>query len=173
MAFFSLFSRHVILLLIVACVILLPGLFASHPVDRDEPRYAQASKQMLESGDLVDIRFQDEPRYKKPIGVYWLQAGTVWLGEHIGFSQARMTIGMYRLPSFAAALGVVILTFWFGASLLGTLSGFLGALFLLGMGIFAIEARLATTDMLLTLGTLMALIPLGRVYIHPLRKVQL
>ena len=32
---------------------------------------------MIESGDYVDIRFQDEVRYKKPVGIYWLQAGVV------------------------------------------------------------------------------------------------
>jgi len=29
---------------------------------------------MVESGEYVDIRFQDEVRYKKPVGIYWLQA---------------------------------------------------------------------------------------------------
>ncbi|NBC96789.1 MAG: hypothetical protein GVY27_10595, partial [Deinococcus-Thermus bacterium] len=38
----------------------LPGLATVPPVDRDEPRYAQASKQMLETGDYVDIRLQNE-----------------------------------------------------------------------------------------------------------------
>jgi len=35
----------------------------------------QASKQMLASGDMIDIRFQEESRYKKPVGIYWLQSG--------------------------------------------------------------------------------------------------
>ena len=30
---------------------------------------------MVETGDFVDIRFQDDVRYKKPVGIYWLQAG--------------------------------------------------------------------------------------------------
>ena len=51
-----------------------PGFFQIPPVDRDEARFAQATKQMVESGDYVDIRFQDESRYKKPVGIYWLQA---------------------------------------------------------------------------------------------------
>jgi hypothetical protein len=52
--------------LVALCLALyLPG-FASLPVtDRDEARFAQASKQMIETSDLIDIRFQDEPRYKK------------------------------------------------------------------------------------------------------------
>jgi 4-amino-4-deoxy-L-arabinose transferase-like glycosyltransferase len=42
--------------------------------DRDEPRYAQASRQMLASGDWVVPQLLDEPRLKKPPMIYWLQA---------------------------------------------------------------------------------------------------
>ena len=66
------------LVLGIFCLLLyLPGLVSLPPTDRDESRFAQASKQMIESGNYVDIRFQDEPRYKKPIGIYWLQAQSV------------------------------------------------------------------------------------------------
>jgi 4-amino-4-deoxy-L-arabinose transferase-like glycosyltransferase len=61
-------------LLIALCLILwLPGLFSLPPTDRDESRFAQASKQMLETGDYVRIMNGDEPRNRKPIGIYWLQ----------------------------------------------------------------------------------------------------
>ena len=36
---------------------------------------------MIESGDYVDIRFQDENRYKKPVGIYWLQAAAVKVAQ--------------------------------------------------------------------------------------------
>src|SRR5215813_5301438 len=64
-------------LLAMSLVCFLPGFFNIAPIDRDEPRFAQATKQMIESGDYVDIRFQDEVRYKKPVGIYWLQAAAV------------------------------------------------------------------------------------------------
>ena len=67
-------GRAVAFLLLVSLVAFLPGFFQVPPVDRDETRFAQATKQMVESGDFVDIRFQDEVRYKKPVGIYWLQA---------------------------------------------------------------------------------------------------
>ncbi len=38
------------------------------PVDRDEGRYIQATTQMLETRDFVDVRFMDQPRYKQPVG---------------------------------------------------------------------------------------------------------
>ena len=62
------------LLVVFSLIAFLPGFFQIPPVDRDEARFAQATKQMLESGQYVDIRFQDEVRYKKPVGIYWLQA---------------------------------------------------------------------------------------------------
>ena len=39
---------------------------------------------MLETGDYVDIRFQDEVRYKKPVGIYWLQAAVVKTAQALG-----------------------------------------------------------------------------------------
>lgn len=45
--------------------------------DRDEPRYAQTSRQMLQSGDWVVPKLLDEPRLKKPIFIYWCQAAAM------------------------------------------------------------------------------------------------
>src|SRR3954462_14368968 len=66
--------RAVAFLIACGLVLFLPGFFNILPIDRDEPRFAQATKQMAETGDFGDIRFQDEVRYKKPVGIYWLQA---------------------------------------------------------------------------------------------------
>ena len=63
------------LLLLLSLALFLPGIASLPVVDRDEARYVQATRQMLETGDLVQIRFQDEARNKKPVGIYWLQAG--------------------------------------------------------------------------------------------------
>ncbi|MEN9707790.1 MAG: hypothetical protein RIQ68_198, partial [Pseudomonadota bacterium] len=58
--------RAAFLLVLAALALFLPGLFSLQPMDRDEPRFAQATKQMIETGDYVAIRFQDEARNKKP-----------------------------------------------------------------------------------------------------------
>jgi 4-amino-4-deoxy-L-arabinose transferase-like glycosyltransferase len=73
-------ARAVAFLVVMSLVSFLPGFFIIPPIDRDEARFAQATKQMIESGDYIDIRFQDEVRYKKPAGIYWLQAGAVRAG---------------------------------------------------------------------------------------------
>src|SRR5215469_1842517 len=96
-------------LLCLLCLLLYaPGLAAIPPLDRDEARFAQATRQMLETGDFIRIRFQDEARNKKPIGIYWLQAAAV-----AAFSSPKSNaIWPYRLPSALAASAAVLLTFW-------------------------------------------------------------
>src|SRR5260221_10468900 len=69
--------RHPLAALLLICVVAwLPGFFTLPPLDRDESRFAQATKQMLETRDFIDIRLGDEARYEKPVGIYWLQAAS-------------------------------------------------------------------------------------------------
>src|SRR2546423_1565970 len=105
-------ARAVAVLLLVSFLAFLPGFFAIPPIDRDEARFAQATKQMIETGDYVDIRFQDEVRYKKPVGIYWLQVGAVKAGQALCVPQALTTIWLYRIPSLIGALAAVLLTYW-------------------------------------------------------------
>ena len=105
-------ARAVAVLLLAALLAFLPGFFQIPPTDRDEARFAQATKQMLETGDYVDIRFQDEVRYKKPVGIYWLQAAVVKAADALGVPNARTTIWLYRIPSLIGAIGAVLLTYW-------------------------------------------------------------
>ena len=81
-------ARAVAVLVLAALLAFLPGFFQIPPTDRDEARFAQATKQMLETGEYVDIRFQDEVRYKKPVGIYWLQAAVVKTAEALGVPNA-------------------------------------------------------------------------------------
>ncbi|MFM9469985.1 ArnT family glycosyltransferase, partial [Streptomyces scabiei] len=77
----------------------LPGLFFLPPLDRDESRFAQATAQMLETHDFVNIRYQSEPRDKKPIGIHWLQAASVSTLSSV----ERREIWAYRIPSLLGA----------------------------------------------------------------------
>ena len=54
--------RQAAALILLCLALYLPGIAALPVTDRDEARFAQATKQMLTSGDLIDIRFQDVPR---------------------------------------------------------------------------------------------------------------
>lgn len=105
--------RPYLLLLCLCMALYLPGLTSIPPLDRDEARFAQATRQMLETGDFLRIRFQEEARNKKPAGIYWLQAAAV-----DAFSTPQSTaIWPYRLPSVAAALLAAVLVFAFGKSM--------------------------------------------------------
>ncbi len=95
-----------------ALLLFLPGFFNIPPIDRDEARFAQATKQMVESGDFVDIRFQDEVRYKKPVGIYWLQAAVVETASRSACRGPQVRIWLYRMPSLIGAIGAVLLTYW-------------------------------------------------------------
>ncbi|MDO5705364.1 MAG: hypothetical protein Q4G49_09880 [Paracoccus sp. (in: a-proteobacteria)] len=61
-------------LLAVAVLMLLPGLAALPVTDRDDARFVQSGRQMVASGNPVVIRFHDEARHKKPVGIYWAQS---------------------------------------------------------------------------------------------------
>jgi 4-amino-4-deoxy-L-arabinose transferase-like glycosyltransferase len=102
--------RAVSFLLLCALLLFLPGFFTIPPVDRDEARFAQATKQMVESGDYVDIRFQEDVRYKKPVGIYWLQSAAVETASALGLPRAELRIWVYRLPSLIGAIGAVLMT---------------------------------------------------------------
>src|SRR4051794_12147337 len=105
-------ARAAAALLALCLLLFLPGQISLQPMDRDEPRFAQASKQMLESGDFVDIRFQGEARHKKPVGIYWAQSAVVAAADAFGVLDAHTTIALYRIPSLLGALGTVLLTYW-------------------------------------------------------------
>lgn len=143
----------------------LPGVFGVPALDRDESRFAQASKQMLETGDYIQIRYQDEGRYKKPAGIHWLQAATGSLGK--GIDPGDGQIWAYRLPSLLGAILATLATFWCGKILIGQRSAFLGAM-LFGAGLLLTsEAHIAKTDAVLAGLTALAMAALARAYAGP------
>ena len=157
-------------LLVAFCLIaFLPGFFQIPPVDRDEARFAQATKQMIESGQYVDIRFQNEVRYKKPIGIYWLQAAAVKTGRALGVPHALTTIWLYRLPSLFGATGAVLLTYWAALAFVGRRAALLAALMLASSILLGVEARLAKTDATLLFACVAAMGALGRIYLSKRR----
>ncbi len=153
--------RHWLLLAVVALAMYLPGFATLPPFDRDESRYAQASHQMLETGDFVDIRFQEEPRHKKPVGIYWMQAAAV---SALTGGDTHGPIWMYRLPSLLGAIAAVLLTAWTGARLFGAAAGLGAGLGLAAVLVLGVEARMAKTDAMLLATIAAAQGCLARIY---------
>jgi 4-amino-4-deoxy-L-arabinose transferase-like glycosyltransferase len=163
-------ARAAAVLVIVGLLCFLPGFFDIPPTDRDEARFAQATKQMVETGDYVDIRFQDEVRYKKPVGIYWLQAGVVKTAAALGMPDALTTIWLYRVPSLIGAIGAVLLTYWTALAFVTRRSALLAALMMATSVLLGVEARIAKTDAMLLLCTLAAMGVLARLYLPEQRS---
>ena len=151
-------TRRYAFLAIFALLTLITGRISLPPFDRDESRYLQASRQMVQSGDLIDIRFQDQPRWLQPAGIYWLQAGTVRLVDALaGTTEPSNQAWTYRIVSLLAGVANVLLTASIGASLFGAEAGFLAGLLLATSVLFNAEGRLATIDTTLLTAILVAL----------------
>jgi 4-amino-4-deoxy-L-arabinose transferase-like glycosyltransferase len=157
-------ARAVLLLIVFSLLCLLQGIRTLPPTNRDESRFAQATRQMFESNDFIDIRFQDAPRYRKPIGIYWLQAASVAAAETLGFENARQRIVFYRIPSLLSAIGSVLLVYWTALILMRRRYAFIAALAFAGSLILGVGARLATIDAALLLSTVAAMGALARFY---------
>ena len=158
-------------LLLLSLAAFLPGFNTLQPLDRDEPRFAQASKQMLETGDFVDIRFQDEARHKKPVGIYWLQSAAVKAGEALGVPQARTQIWLYRIPSLLGAIATVLLTYWALLAFLARRYALLGASLMAAAVLLGVEARIAKTDAVLAACAVASMGALARAWLDWTRSL--
>jgi 4-amino-4-deoxy-L-arabinose transferase-like glycosyltransferase len=155
------------LCLCLLCLLLwLPGFFTLPPGDRDESRFAQASRQMVESGDYVRIRYGEEDRNKKPVGIHWAQSASVHVAEALGIG-SRDQIWPYRVPSLLGALLAVLATFHWGRALVGRRAALLGAAMLASCLVLVVETHIAKTDAALLATVAGAMGLLGRAYLTP------
>jgi 4-amino-4-deoxy-L-arabinose transferase-like glycosyltransferase len=138
----------------------LAGLTSIPPVDRDEPLFAEAAREMLESGRFSDIRFEHAPLYDKPILSYWAQAASA----AVFGTSARGQIGVYRLPSVIAIWLATLLTYGLGATLFDRRIGLQAGLLLASSVMVQSQAHQARADALLLATMLGVLYPLARLY---------
>ena len=133
------------LLLICASLMILIGHGSIEVLDRDEARFAQASKQMVQTADIITVRFQEELRAKKPIGIYWLQSASASL-----FGTDK--ISSYRFPSLLGYILSIVLSFLFVKNLWpdsGHLQQIVPSSLLACSLIILAEAHIAKTDSIL------------------------
>ena len=146
---------------LVVMVSALPGLVALPPLDRDESRFAQATAQMLETGDFVNIRYQDAARDKKPVGIHWLQAASV---AATSSAEAR-AIFAYRLPSLLGAALAAASLAWGASAFVGARRGWLAGTLLGSTILLSTEAFIGKTDAVLCGATTLCMAALGRIYL--------
>ena len=123
-------------------IIVLIGHNTVPPIDRDESRFAQASKQMLESGDYVTVRFQDELRAKKPAGIYWLQS---IFANFLGADE----IASYRFVNLLALLAAIFIVYHMALQFYDSRAAFAAAALFSSCFLVFGEVHLAKTDTLL------------------------
>lgn len=164
---FALGWRGYVLIALIALFSAQFGAGRVQVMDADEARFAQATRQMVETGDYVSIRIQDEERNRKPIGVHWLQAAAVQAAEPL--THKLNTIWPYRLPSALGLILAALATLWAGKLLLGSRAGFFGAA-LFSAGVLAgFEGMTAKTDALLLGFTTLAIAAVAHLRSGPSR----
>lgn len=135
--------RHGLLVCALALALNLAGNGRISLWDRDEPRYAACAREMRVSGDWVHPTFNGEPRYQKPVLIYWLMLATTAVAGDNPFG--------VRLVSALAGAATCVLVWRFGRRMFGPREGLLAGLILATAPLMVAESKLATTDATLTL----------------------
>lgn len=157
----AILAAHALLLVVLCLICYLPGLLSTPPIDRDEARFAQASRQMLESqtfpdeqldpalhsGGLAVPMVQSKPRLKKPPMVYWLQTASAF--AFAGGDALADAIWMYRVPSVLGSIAAVLGVWWLGLRMYDHRAAWLGAAFLGASVVVVFDAHQARSDQLL------------------------
>lgn len=164
------------LLLLWAIALLVPGLNTIPPVDRDEPRFTEASRKIAEAQDWQDqvVPYYDgRPRLNKPPLIYWVQALFVQLlstdhadghgaeqpkqiesSSRLSVTTAPFLTGQvvnYRIPSVLCAVIATFVTWRLGRRMMAPSAALLGAMLLPASLVVMVDARLARVDELLLL----------------------
>src|SRR6266404_4765871 len=131
-------------LLFFGCVLFhLAGTWTLPLIDRDEPRFAEASREMIERGDYVVPHFNNQFRLDKPPLAYWAQVASFAIFGQNDFAA--------RFPSTIAAALAALSIFAWGARIGSSRVGFWAAIiFTLSLQTF-LHAKAAVADMWLVL----------------------
>ena len=131
-------------ILFFACVLFhILGTWSLPLIDRDEPRFAEASREMIQRGNYIVPYFNDKLRLDKPPLTYWAQTACYHFFGENDFAA--------RFPSaIAAALTAIVILVWgrqMGAEKLGWWAAII---FTLSLQTF-VHAKAAVADMWLVL----------------------
>jgi 4-amino-4-deoxy-L-arabinose transferase-like glycosyltransferase len=175
--------------LVVVCLLAhWPGAMVLPPVDRDESRFAQATRQVAEAAEQGDWprvivpHVQDRPRINKPPLVYWLGIGPALALDDPASDLAgpdRLPTGnifAFRLVSLVSAMVAVILTWRVGLALrFHPAAAWMGAAILAVCVMVSWDARQARADQTLlacTTGAMLCLAHLWRLRRHPVARTR-
>ena len=89
--------------ILIWAIFFLSGIFSLPLMPPDEPKYAFAASQMIDTGDFITPTFNCEPRFDKPPLIYWFIAAS--------FKIFGVSDWAARIPSLLATLGVMLLMY--------------------------------------------------------------
>ena len=133
--------------------------------DLDEGAFTEATREMLASGNFITPHRDGEPRYDKPVLIYWLQAASV---SAFGWSEFAL-----RLPSAIAASLWLLALWWFVRERLDVATATIAGLVMaLGLQV-AIIGKAAVADALLNLFIALSFFEIYRWRLRPTRATLL
>ncbi len=135
-----------------------PALF-----DLDEGAFSAATWEMLQRGDFITTFLNGEPRFDKPILIYWLQALSV---SAFGVHEWSL-----RLPSALAASAWVMASYYFAKPRMSRQSAILAAVMVATSAMIVVIGRAATADAVLNLLIVLSLFDIWRYWENPSRMV--
>lgn len=139
-------QRSIILL---SLLLLLAGNWILPLTDRDEARFSEASREMLQRGDYVVPWFNGEWRFDKPVLIYWCQMASYGVFGDNAFAA--------RLPSALFTTAAALLLVRWGRKIRDAKTGLLaGVMFVAGLHV-AIIGRMATADLAMVFFVTLAL----------------
>ncbi len=133
--------RHLVFIVVVGVVVLGSNLGGPRLWDRDEPRNAGCTREMLARGDWITPVFDGELRTHKPILLYWFMM--------TAYSLFGVNEFAARFWSAASAIGTALVTYGIGRRLFSPTVGVWAAVILVTTLMFDVAARAATPDALL------------------------
>lgn len=157
--------RACLFLVLLTLVALLPGFSSIPPVDRNEARAAQVTRQMLDTGDFTETRLGWETRHTQPLGLHWMQAAVVAAADLVGVPGAESRIWLYRLPSLAAAIASVLLTYWAALAFAHRRAAMFAASLLASSVALSVAGRLAVPETALLAAIAAMIGAMGRLYL--------
>ena len=135
--------RKYVLLFLGCLVFHVAGTWSLPLIDRDEPRFAEASREMLERGNYIVPYFNNQFRFDKPPLTYWCQVASFRV-----FGENDFTA---RLPTAIAAALIAVLLLEWGTRIRNEGAGWWAAIvFTLALQTF-VHGKAAVADMWLVL----------------------
>jgi 4-amino-4-deoxy-L-arabinose transferase-like glycosyltransferase len=131
------------LIILIGLALLLPGTRTMPLLDRDEPRFAQATIEMIERNEWIIPYFNGEYRFDKPVLTYWIM--------RIGYCIFGKNELGARIHSIISTILIGLVVWWAGRRWFSARIGFAAAVGLLTCLQFIINGRSCVADMLMVL----------------------